>query len=80
MVEAKYSRFVNREIITSNIEMLEVYERLAVYSGSKLPNPNRKGYSRKTSLLSTKNLLQKLLKAICVGGRFVSSIRIYIKN
>ena len=30
MVEAKYSRFVNREIITSNIEMLEVYERLAV--------------------------------------------------
>ena len=78
MVEAKYSRFVNREIITSNIEMLEVYERLAVYSGSKLPN--RKGYSRKTSLLSTKNLLQKLLKAICVGGRFVSSIRVYIKN
>ena len=30
LVEAKYSRFVNREIITSDIERLDVNERLAI--------------------------------------------------
>ena len=30
LVEAKYSRIVNREIITSNIERLDMNERLAI--------------------------------------------------
>ena len=74
LVEAKYSRIVNRE--PHYFEYWKAgYERT---SGNKLCN--RKGYSRKMSRLSTKNLLQKLLKAIYIGGGFICSIRVYKKK